>query len=83
MISPFFRADLPTLVRFLFAHRALMAAAIFARACGDIVRLPVLDAERDEAVPNSEARRLSRTSIWRRTETASSNLLRDMSMRCE
>ena len=60
---PFFCAGLPTPVRFLFAHRALIAAAIFARACGDIVRLPVLDAERDEAVPNSEPRRLSRTPI--------------------
>jgi hypothetical protein len=79
---PFFRAALPTPVRFLFAHRALIAAAIFARACGDIVRLPLLDVERDAGgVPNSEAKRFCKVSIWRRTESASSNFSRGMSIR--
>jgi len=79
---PFFCAGLPTPVRFLFAHRALIAAAIFARACGDIFGGPALDAERDGAVPRSEVSRFSKVSICRRIESASSRFLRDVSMRC-
>ena len=79
---PFFRAGLRGPVRFLFAHRAFTAAAIFARACGDILRGPLLAAERNGALPISEVRRLSKVSICRRIETASSKFLRDMSMRC-
>ena len=79
---PFFRAVLPGLVPFSFAHRARIAAAIFARACGDIFGGPALDAERDGAVPRSEVSRFFRVSICRRIESASSKLSRDMSMRC-
>jgi hypothetical protein len=79
---PFFGADLSTLAPFRFAHRALIATAILARACGDILRGPILDAERGEAVPRIEARRFSKVSICRRSERISSKSLRDMSMRC-
>ena len=65
---------------FCFAHRAFAAAESFAFVAADIVRLPVLDAERDGAVPNSEAKRFWRVSIWRRTESASSNFLREICM---
>jgi hypothetical protein len=78
VIPPFFRADLPA--PFRLAHRALIAAASFARVCGDIVRLWLPDAERDGAELNSEARRLSRLSICRRTESASSNFSREICM---
>jgi len=80
-VSPPFRAVFPKLVRFRFAHRARIAAAIFARACGDIFRGPSRVNELEEAVPRIEARRFSRVSICRRIETASSKALRDRSIR--
>ena len=76
VIPPFFWADLPTEVPFRFAHRA------FALVAADILFPPVLNAERDKAVPRSEARRFSRVLISRRIESASSNDLRDVSMSC-
>jgi len=83
-VSPlFFLADSPTPVRFLFAHRAFIAAAIFARVCRDVFRDPVMDAEGDGVVPTIEASRLCRVSICRRMESASSKLVRDVFMRCE
>jgi hypothetical protein len=80
-VSPPFFGALLTPVRFRAAHRALIAAAIFARTCGDIPREPLLEVERD-AVPRSEVSRFSRVLIWRRIESASSNFSTDMSMRC-
>jgi hypothetical protein len=78
-IPPFFFAG--AILPFRFAHRALIAAAIFARACGDILCGPASDAERDEAVPSSEVSRFSKVSTCRRIESASCKLVRDMSMR--
>jgi hypothetical protein len=54
----------------------------FALVAADIPFPPVLDAERDKAVPRSEARRFSKVPIWRRIKSASSSDLRDMSMSC-
>ena len=82
VIPPFFWADLPTEVPFRFAHRAFAAAESFALVAADIPFPPVLNAERDKAVPRSEARRFSKVAIWRRIRSASSNDLRDMSMSC-
>jgi hypothetical protein len=76
---PFFRAGLPTPVRFRFVHRAFAAAESFALVVADIVRLPVLSVA---LPPRSEASRFSRVSICRRTDSASSKFLNDMSMRC-
>jgi hypothetical protein len=80
--SPFFRAVLLTPLRFRFTHRAFAAAESFALVAADILFPPILNAERDKAVPRSEARRFSKVPIWRRIESASSNDLRDMSMSC-
>jgi hypothetical protein len=71
---PFFRAR--------FTHRAFAAAESFALVAADILFPPVLNAERDKAVPRREARRFSKVPIWRRIKSASSNDLRDMSMSC-
>jgi hypothetical protein len=80
VIPPFFGVDLPTAVRFRFAHRAFAAAESFALVAADILFPPDLNAERDKGVPRSEARRFSRVPICRRIESASSNDLRDVSM---
>ena len=80
VIPPFFRADLPTAVRFCFAHRAFAEAESFALVAADILLLPLLSEDRDKAVPRSEARRFSKSAICRRIESASSNDLRDVSM---
>jgi len=77
---PFFRTTLLTPARFRFAHRAFAAAESFALVAADILFPPALNAERDKAVPRSEARRFSRVSICWRIESASSNDLRDVSM---
>ena len=77
---PFFRTTLLTPARFRFAHRAFAAAESFALVAADILFPPALNAERDKAVPRSEARRFSRVPICRRIERASSNDLRDVSM---
>ena len=82
VIPPFFRADLPTAVRFCFAHCAFAEAESFALVAADILFPAVLNAERDKAVPRSEARRFSKVLIWRRIKSASSNDLRDMPMSC-
>ena len=79
---PSFRAALLTPIRFRFAHRAFAAAESFALVAADIPFPPVLNAERDKAVPRSEARRFFKVPIWRRIKSASSNDLRDMSMSC-
>lgn len=44
VIPPFFRADLPTAVRFRFAHRAFAAAESFALVAANIPFSPVLNA---------------------------------------
>ena len=83
VIPPFFLAVVLRpifLPAFSLAQRALAAAASLARVAADIVRLWVSDFTRDEAVAKSEARRLSRVSICRRIETASSNALSDSSI---
>ena len=80
---PLFRAALLTPVRFRFAHGAFAAAESFAFVAADIFFPPLLNAERDKAVPRSEARRFSRVPICRRIESASSNDLRDVSISCE
>ena len=80
VIPPFFLAVVVRpifLPAFSLAQRALAAAASLARVATDIVRLWVSDFTRDEAVANSEARRLSRVSICRRIETASCKVLSD------
>jgi hypothetical protein len=79
---PFFCAAAVTPVRFLSAHRAFAAAESFALVAADILFPPALNAERDKAVPRSEARRFFKVPIWRRIKSASSNDLRDMSMSC-
>jgi|SRR5882724_3788152 len=79
---PFFRAALPTPLRFSFTHRAFAAADSFALVAADILFPPALTAKGDKAVPRSEARRFSKVSIWRRIESTSSNDLRDVSMSC-
>lgn len=66
---------------FCLAQRARAAAANLARVAADIRRLPVLDVELADVLPKSEARRLSRVSICRRTDTACSKDLRDKSIR--
>jgi hypothetical protein len=66
---------------FCLAQRARAAAANLARVAADIRRLPVLGVELGEVLPKSEARRLSRLSICRRIDTASSKELRDKSIR--
>ena len=76
------RFALPTPLRFRFTHRAFAAADSFALVAADILFPLALTAERDTAVPRSEARRFFKASIWRRIESASSNDLRDMSMSC-
>ena len=76
---PFFRAASLTPVRFRFAHRAFAAAESFALVVADIPRRS-LRGNKLEAIPRIEERRLSRVSICRRMETASSNSLRDMSI---
>jgi len=58
------------------------AAESFALVAADILFLPVLNVERDKAVPRSEARRFFKAPSWRRIKSASSNDLRDMSMSC-
>jgi hypothetical protein len=80
---PFFCATLLTPVRFRLAHRAFAASESFALVAADIFFSPVLNDERDKAVPRSEARRLSRASSWRRAKSASCKSLRDMSIRCQ
>jgi hypothetical protein len=79
---PFFRAALLLPLPFRFAHRAFAATESFALVAADIPFSPVLNAERDKAVPRSEPRRFSKVPIWRRIKSASSNDLRDMSMFC-
>jgi len=64
--SPFFRAALLTPLRFRFSHRAFAAAESFALVAADILFPPVLNAERDKAVPRSEARRFFKAPSWRR-----------------
>jgi len=84
VIPPFFlRAVLRPafLPPFCLAQRARAAAANLARVAADIRRLPVLGVELGEVLPKSEARRLSRLSICRRIDTASSKDLRDKSIR--
>jgi hypothetical protein len=66
---------------FCLAQRARAAAANLARVAADIRRLPVLEVELGEVLPNSEARRFSRLSICRRIDTACSKDLRDKSIR--
>jgi len=62
-----------------FYPSCFAAAESFALVAADIPFPPVLNADRDEAVPRSEARRSSKVPIWRRIKSASSNDLRDMS----
>jgi len=69
---------------FCLAQRARAAAASLARVAADILRLPALPAlgiARAAEPPTIELRRLSRLSICRRIETASSKDLRDKSIR--
>jgi hypothetical protein len=67
---------------FRFAQRARAAADNLARVAADILRLPALAGARVVDVPpRSEFKRLCRFSICRRIETASSNDLRDRSIR--
>ena len=77
-IPPFFFAV--AILPFRFAHRAFAAAESFALVAAAILFPPVLNAERDEAVPRSESRRYSRVPICRRIKSASSNDLKDVSM---
>jgi hypothetical protein len=49
--------------RFRFTHRAFAAAESFALVAADILFPPVWNAERDKAVPRSEARRCSKVPI--------------------
>jgi hypothetical protein len=58
------------------------AAESFALVAADIHFPPALNAERDKAVPRSEARRFFKVPIWRRIKSASSNDSRDMFMSC-
>ena len=83
MSPPFFRGAVLTLVRFLSAHRAFAAAESFALVAADIPRRTLTVGRLWTELAKIEARRFPRVSIWRRTESASSKLLRDMSMRCE
>jgi hypothetical protein len=84
VIPPFFPAAVvrPVLpLAFWFAQRARAAADNLARVAADILRLPVLGVNRVEVPPRIDASRLSKASIRRRIETASSKVLRDSSMR--
>jgi hypothetical protein len=67
--------------RLRLAHRARCAAAILARAAGDMLRRPrgfcEAGCRAPEEVPNSAVRRASKLSICRRIRTASSSDLRD------
>ena len=72
---------------FCLAQRALAAAASLARVAADTLRCPAGRelprlAERDVPPPIKEAKRFSRESICRRSETACSKFLRDKSMGC-
>jgi len=83
VIPPFFlrvviRPVLPP--AFCAAQRALAAADNLARVAADILRLPLLDVNRVDVPPRIEASRLSKASICRWIETASSKALRDISM---
>ncbi len=80
---PFFGVAALTPVRFLFAHRAFAAAESFAFVADDILRRTLSVGRLGTNLSKIEARRFSRVPICRRTESASSNLLRDVSMRCE
>ena len=62
-----------------FTDRAFAATESFALVAADIHFPPVLNAERDTAVPRSEARRFTKVPIWLRIKSACSNDLRDMS----
>ena len=80
---PFFRVAALTPVRFRFAHRAFAAAESFALVAADIPRRMLSVDRFGTKLSKMEARRFSRVPIWRRIDSASSNPLRDVSMRCE
>ena len=80
---PFFRVVALTEVRFRFAHRAFAAADSFALVAADILRRTLSIGRFGTKLSKMEARRFSRVPIWRRIESASSNLLRDVSMHYE
>jgi len=72
---------------FCLPQRALTAAASLARVAADALRCPPgrelpPPAQRDVPPPTKEAKRFSRESICRRSETACSKFLRDKSMGC-
>jgi hypothetical protein len=83
VIPPLFPAEVrrPILpLAFCFAQRARAAADNLARVAADVLRLPLLDVNRVAVPPRIEASRLSKASICRRIETASSKAFRDSSM---
>jgi hypothetical protein len=65
---------------FLFAHRALAAAASFARVCGDMRRRDPFPLITVEAPRRSELSLLCNRSICRRIDTACSRFRSDRSM---
>jgi hypothetical protein len=86
LIPPFtltVKVRLTPLPRFCFAQRALAAAAILARGAADVLRLPTLAVEREELLLRRADSCLSRVSIFRRIETASSKDLSDRSIRTQ
>ena len=85
VMPPLFARGLtvPSWPAFTFAQRARAAAAILARAAGDMRRRPLPVVICDEVVrPSNAASRFSRVSIWWRIESARSNELIDVSMLC-
>jgi hypothetical protein len=84
-MPPFFRPVLLRPAGLLprrFAQRARAAADNLARVAADILRRPPPPAvERDGVPPSSEFKRFCKFSISRRIETASSNDLKDKSIR--
>jgi hypothetical protein len=80
VMPPFFLARVVFLPALIFAQRALAAAASFARVAADIRRRPPLAGTLAGAPLKIEERRLSKASICRRIETASSKALTDISM---
>jgi hypothetical protein len=80
VMPPFFLARVVFLPALIFAQRALAAAASFARVAADIRRRPPLAGTLAGAPLRIEERRLSKASICRRIETASSKALTDISM---
>jgi hypothetical protein len=83
VIPPFFCpgavAGVPALPAFTLAHRALAAAAIFARDAADICLRPFPVVESEEIVrPSSVPSRFSSVSICLRIDSASSSELSDI-----